>query len=68
MSEFIRAKLKAWVIRRLDHDAEDIVYALSRYWNRVDINRIPEQDMCEFVARFRAAEPAWKELKKKYRV
>ncbi|CAL1708610.1 unnamed protein product [Somion occarium] len=66
ISEFIRAKLKAWSLRRLDRDAEDAVYALSRYWDRVDINRIPEQDMSELVRQFPTAAPAWKELKKKY--
>ena len=50
----------------MEKDAEDIVYALSRYWNRVDINRIPEQDMDEFVARHRTAATAWAELKRKY--
>lgn len=52
--------------RRLDHDAQDIIYALTRYWDRVDINRIPEQDMRELVARYPAAKPPWKELVKKY--
>ena len=83
ISEFVRAKLKAWVMygavhlrlsarglkrrsRRADRDAEDIVFALSRYWNRVDINRIPEQDMHEFVVGHKAVAPAWAELRRKY--
>jgi len=86
ISEFIRAKLKTWVMyavnahsihtlpltfllhfsRGEERDARDIVYALSRHWNRVDINRIPEQDMTHFVARYSAAAPAWTALKTKY--
>ncbi|KAE9410078.1 hypothetical protein BT96DRAFT_1012332 [Gymnopus androsaceus JB14] len=66
VSEFIRAKLKTWMIRMSDKDAEDISYVLSRYWNRVDINRIPEQDMNVFVARNSASQPWWLALKRKY--
>ncbi|THH30843.1 hypothetical protein EUX98_g3342 [Antrodiella citrinella] len=66
ISEFLRAKLKAWAIRQLDHDAQDIIYALTRYWDRVDINRIPEQDMRELIAHYPAASPPWKELRRKY--
>jgi hypothetical protein len=86
VSEFIRAKLKSWMMyaasaipltlkillkiltssRGLDVDAQDITYALSRHWNRVDINRIPEQDMNQFVARNTAAAPAWGAVKRKY--
>jgi len=66
ISEFIRAKLKSWVIRGSDGDAQDISYVLSRYWNRVDINRIPEQDMGVFVSRNAIAAPAWTAIKRKY--
>jgi len=66
ISEFIRAKLKTWMIRGLERDAQDIAYALSNYWNRVDINRIPEQDMNHFVSRNVAAAPAWTAVKRKY--
>jgi hypothetical protein len=85
VSEFIRAKLKCWVMyavilcfflpslkttipcsRRQEGDAQDIVYALTRYWNRVDINRIPEQDMNLFAARYAGAAAAWVQVKKKY--
>ncbi|RPD55537.1 hypothetical protein L226DRAFT_148553 [Lentinus tigrinus ALCF2SS1-7] len=66
ITEFIRAKLKAWSIRALDRDAQDITFAMSRYWNRVDINRIPEQEMNDFAARFPAVAPSWQELKRKY--
>ncbi|KIP03399.1 hypothetical protein PHLGIDRAFT_26148 [Phlebiopsis gigantea 11061_1 CR5-6] len=65
-SEFIRAKLKAWIIRQAEHDAEDIAYVLTRYWNRVDFNRIPEHDMDEFVRRRPAAASAWAQIKQKY--
>ncbi|KAG5645517.1 hypothetical protein DXG03_005928 [Asterophora parasitica] len=66
ISEFIRAKLKTWIIRGSDGDARDISYVLSRYWNGVDINRIPEQDMTVFVSRNSTAAPAWTAIKRKY--
>jgi len=52
--------------RGSDSDAQDIAYVLSHYWNRVDINRIPEQDMGHFVARNAAIAPAWTAVKRKY--
>ncbi|KDR68360.1 hypothetical protein GALMADRAFT_231325 [Galerina marginata CBS 339.88] len=66
VSEFIRAKLKSWVIGGSDRDAQDISYVLIRYWNRIDINRITEQDMNVFVVRNAAAAPAWAALRRKY--
>jgi len=66
ISEFIRAKLKSLMIRRVELDATDISYALSRYWNRVDINRIAEHDMNLFVSRNAGAAPAWLAIKRKY--
>jgi hypothetical protein len=42
------------------------MYVLTRHWNRIDINRIPEQDMNAFVGRHRAASTAWTSLKRKY--
>ncbi|KAJ7598467.1 hypothetical protein C8J56DRAFT_914139 [Mycena floridula] len=66
ISEFIRAKLKSWIIRRVELDAQDISYAVSRYWNRVDINRIAEHDMNLFVSRNPGAAPAWLAIKRKY--
>ncbi|KAF5318533.1 hypothetical protein D9619_010887 [Psilocybe cf. subviscida] len=66
MSEFIRAKLKSWVIAGQERDAQDISYTLTRYWNRVDINRITEQDMNVFVSRNPTAAPAWVSLRRKY--
>ncbi|KZT70418.1 hypothetical protein DAEQUDRAFT_667617 [Daedalea quercina L-15889] len=67
MSEFIRAKLKAWALRGTESDAHDIVFAISRYWNKVDINRIPEEEMNEFVRQHREAATGWTELQRKYR-
>lgn len=52
--------------RGREQDARDIVYAMTRYWTRVDLNRIPEQEMNDFVARFPAVSPSWQELKRKY--
>ncbi|KAI0703216.1 hypothetical protein C8Q76DRAFT_223108 [Earliella scabrosa] len=68
VTEFIRAKIKAWSIRALERDAQDITFAMSRYWNRVDINRIPEQEMNDFASRFPAVAPSWQDLKRKYGV
>ncbi|KAJ2933216.1 hypothetical protein H1R20_g3929, partial [Candolleomyces eurysporus] len=65
-SEFIRAKLKAWMIRGSEKDASDIVFMLSQYWNVVDINRIPEQDMDVFACRNSSVVPAWTALRKRY--
>jgi len=66
VSEFVRAKLKTWVIRGSERDAQDIIFMLSRYWNRIDINRITEQDMNLFVARNISAAASWIALKRKY--
>ncbi|KAG0707881.1 hypothetical protein DFH29DRAFT_979538 [Suillus ampliporus] len=74
LSEFVRAKLKAWSMqiqltlhrRGSDRDAQDIIYALCRYWNRLDINRVPEQDMNHFVTCHRPAALSWAALKRKY--
>ncbi|EIW51628.1 uncharacterized protein TRAVEDRAFT_176208 [Trametes versicolor FP-101664 SS1] len=66
ITEFVRAKVKAWALRGREQDARDIVYAMTRYWTRVDLNRIPEQEMNDFVARFPAVSPSWQELKRKY--
>ncbi|KAF9078430.1 hypothetical protein BDP27DRAFT_1206655 [Rhodocollybia butyracea] len=68
-SEFIRAKLKVSQYRcsgMSARDAQDISLILSRYWNRIDINRIPEQDMNHFVARNNASQPWWSAIKRKY--
>ncbi|KAJ6469385.1 hypothetical protein C8R45DRAFT_430086 [Mycena sanguinolenta] len=66
ISEFIRTKLKTWMIRAEDRDAQDIIYVLSRYWNRVDMNRIPEHDMNQFVSRNTSVGPAWAAVRRKY--
>jgi hypothetical protein len=42
-------------------------YALDRCWEQLDLNRIPEADMREFVAQHRAAAPAWAALRKRWR-
>lgn len=66
ISEFIRARLKTWMIRQGERDAHEIAYILTRYWSKVDINRIPEQDMNQFVTRNPPAEPAWAAVQQKY--
>jgi len=68
ISESIRAKLKSWTIRQSDSEAREITYLLNRYWNRVDMNRIPEQDMTDFVAAHREAAQGWTALRRKYGV
>ncbi|KAF8500431.1 hypothetical protein F5888DRAFT_1801952 [Russula emetica] len=65
-SEFVRAKLNAWMIRGSERDAQDIVFIMSRYWNSIDINRIPEHDMDRFVEIVGAAAPGWAAIKRKY--
>ena len=42
------------------------MYAMTRYWGRVDLNRIPEQEMNDFARRFPAVALSWQELKRKY--
>ncbi|KAJ8087510.1 hypothetical protein PQX77_013136 [Marasmius sp. AFHP31] len=68
ISEFVRAKLKSWMIAGSERDARDIIYALSRHWNRVDINRVPENDMNLFVTRNKSALQGWSAIKRKYGV
>ncbi|KAK0204203.1 hypothetical protein DFS33DRAFT_1275259 [Desarmillaria ectypa] len=68
ISEFVRAKLKSWMISRQDRDARDITFVMPRYWSRVDVNRIPETDMDQFVERNAEIRPAWIAIKKKYRM
>ncbi|KAF7291961.1 hypothetical protein MIND_01221700 [Mycena indigotica] len=68
ISEFLRSKLKSWMIRGEDRDAQDIVYVLGRHWTRVDINRIPENDMNFFVARHTSVAPAWAAVRRRYGV
>lgn len=52
--------------RMSDRDAQDVTFVLSRYWNRVDINRIPEQDMNYFTTRNPSSQLWWLALKRKY--
>jgi len=66
ITEYSRAKLRAWVTRATEQDAIDLVFVMNRYWHRVNINRIPEADMDRFVARYPAAAPAWQSLKDQY--
>ena len=88
VTEFIRAKVKAWSMcvsplhwnalpsayrvpfvfgrRGLERDAQDVTYGMTRHWSRVDLNRIPEQEMNDFARRFPAVAPSWQELKRKY--
>jgi len=66
MSEFVRAKLKSWIIRGSERDAYDISFIITRYWKIVDINRIPEHDMDRFVETVPSAGAAWVALKRRY--
>ncbi|GJJ10615.1 hypothetical protein Clacol_004842 [Clathrus columnatus] len=66
ITEFARAKLRAWTSRGSQEDAEHLVYVLTRYWERVDINRIPEDDMDRFVSQWPTASSAWTAIKQRY--
>jgi hypothetical protein len=52
--------------RGSERDAQDIVFIMTRYWNSIDINRIPEHDMDRFVEMVGAAAPGWAAIKRKY--
>jgi hypothetical protein len=52
--------------RGSERDAQDIVFIMTRYWNSIDINRIPEHDMDRFVEIVGAAAPGWAAIKRKY--
>ncbi|KAA1476105.1 hypothetical protein DENSPDRAFT_493888 [Dentipellis sp. KUC8613] len=66
VSEFVRAKLKAWIIRGTERDAQDIIFCVTRYWNAIDANRIPEHDMHTFVDAYAAAASGWAAIQRKY--
>ncbi|TFK70820.1 hypothetical protein BDN72DRAFT_838495 [Pluteus cervinus] len=66
ISEFLRARLNSWMIRAGEREAHEISYVLTRFWNKVDVNRILEQDMNQFVSKNQAAAPAWTAVKRKY--
>ncbi|KAG8930547.1 hypothetical protein FRC03_002193 [Tulasnella sp. 419] len=70
ISEFLRAKMNAWLTRGSEGDALDIIYVLARYWQNVDLNRIQEREMDKFI-RLRGVEAmeasqAWKAVKARY--
>jgi len=52
--------------RGAERDAQDIVFIMCRYWNSIDVNRIPEHDMDRFVEVVGAAAPGWAAIKRKY--
>lgn len=52
--------------RQSDHDAQDIIWVLGRYWQSVDINRIPEQDMDRFVEQYADAAAAWAAIRARF--
>jgi len=66
ITEFLRAKLKAWISRRSQEDAEHVTFVLMRFWTQVDINRIQEDDMDRFASQYPAAIPAWAAVKRRY--
>ncbi|KZV85431.1 hypothetical protein EXIGLDRAFT_623096 [Exidia glandulosa HHB12029] len=66
VTEFVRAKLKEWVLRAGAEDAHDIAFVLGQFHANIDINRIPEQDMARFVAAVPAAGPAWQAVRARY--
>lgn len=66
VSSFLARELTLCFSSNLERDAQDICFAMSRYWNRVDANRIPEHDMNYFAGRNTVAAPAWQAIKRKY--
>jgi len=66
VTEFLRAKIKAWISRGSQEDAEHVIFVLARFWAQVDINRIQEDDMDRFVVRHPTAAPAWAAIKRRY--
>ncbi|EJD05507.1 uncharacterized protein FOMMEDRAFT_118610 [Fomitiporia mediterranea MF3/22] len=66
VSEFLRAKINVWALRGLDIDVQDIIWVLAHYWQSVDINRIPEQDMERFVIQYPSAAVAWTAIKDRF--
>ncbi|OCB85028.1 hypothetical protein A7U60_g7985 [Sanghuangporus baumii] len=66
VSEFLRAKVNSWALRALDSDMQDIIWVLAHYWQSVDINRIPDQDMERFIAEHPNAAPAWTAIKNRF--
>lgn len=66
VTEFVRAKLKDWMLRAGAEDAHDIAFVLGSFHASIDINRIPEQDMARFVAAVPAAAPGWQAVRARY--
>jgi hypothetical protein len=44
-------------------DAVDLIFVLTRFWHRININRIQESDMDRFVQHYPAATQSWESLK-----
>jgi hypothetical protein len=66
-----------FVLAYLKADAHDIIFVLCRFWQNIDINRIPERDMDRFIklsaaatlpsaAGIMEATQAWKAVKARY--
>jgi len=64
-TEFLRAKIRVWAIGHDPADATDIIFVLARYWNSVDLNRIPD-DIERFVQEFPQAAGPWNALRARY--
>ena len=52
---------------RSERDSRDVGFILTQYWDDIDINRIPEHDVVQFVQEYRSAAAAWAAIKRKYR-
>ncbi|KDQ09437.1 hypothetical protein BOTBODRAFT_69133 [Botryobasidium botryosum FD-172 SS1] len=66
VSEFLRAKLKAWNRGDSAEDARDIIFILQQHGQSVDINRILDQDVDRFVGQFPDASEAWVALQQRF--
>lgn len=62
----LRHRLLTFCSRALDSDVQDIIWVLAHYWQSVDINRIPDQDMERFIAEHPNVAPAWAAIKNRF--
>lgn len=60
------AALLGMIRSGVERDAQDICFAVTNYWARVDFNRVPENDMVQFVLRYPSVAQAWEAIRRKY--
>lgn len=52
--------------RGTEQDTQDVNWVLTHYWQSVNINRIPEDEMERFVVQYPAVAPAWTAIKERF--